>query len=138
MKKYPNRALRNLLLQLRLVSNRDLFLLLLGKVEMMASTDPGAAKFLKTYGPHGWLATPSEWQRSYLHGLPTTSIVVERVHRECKRVWFSYRKSHSFILPSCCSLLRTGPPTRPSRLLSTKCASSSRNALCDATALKKI
>ena len=96
MKKYPNRALRNLLLQLRLVSNRDLFLLLLGKVEMMASTDPGAAKFLKTYGPHGWLATPSEWQRSYLHGLPTTSIVVERVHRECKRVWFSYRFNVTF------------------------------------------
>ena len=86
MKKFTNRDLRNLLLQIRVVSNRDLFHLLLCRIEIMAATDLAAAKFIRSYGNHGWLATPKEWQRSYLHGCPTTSIVVERVHREVKRV----------------------------------------------------
>ena len=78
--------MRNLLLQLRVEPRRDHYHLLMTRVESLVATNPAAAKFYRSYGPDGWLATPKEWQRSFLPGCPITSIAVERVNREVKRV----------------------------------------------------
>ena len=58
----------------------------MSQIEERAATDKAAASFWRNYGPTGWLATVDEWQRSFLAGCPTSSIIIERVHREVKRV----------------------------------------------------
>ena len=76
----------NLVQNLRIQADHNMFLLIMTQIKNMAEGSKDAASFLANYGEKGTLASPDEWQRSHLLGFPTTSICIERIHREVKRV----------------------------------------------------
>ena len=84
--KVSDKKLMNLIRQLRVTCDRSLVHLILCTIEKMVPSSKGAAYFINSYGPDGSVATPSEWQRSFLKGLPTSSVVIERVHCQVKKV----------------------------------------------------
>ena len=72
---------------MRLETDVDSFHMRLLRIEKLAEEgDEGAQYFLQYYGYNGVCSSPTEWARAFLLGLPSTSVPLERFHREVKRV----------------------------------------------------
>ena len=90
VKPLRDKTVSSMIQNLRVQADPELFLLILTQLKNLAQSSAEAATFLKSYGESGKIATPPEWQRSYLPGLPPTSISIERIHREVKRVSLTF------------------------------------------------
>ena len=87
VRKVKDKTLLALLRQLRVETNKEKFAVRYLRVEDMANAGHKEAQhFIRVYGHRGTHSSPAEWSRAYVIDFPTSSVSLERHHREIKRV----------------------------------------------------
>ena len=82
---------------MRVETNKQKFAVRYLRIEAMANSGhKEAQKFLRVYGHGGTHSSPAEWCRAYVLDFPTSSVSLERHHREIKRVMCHFKPLHVY------------------------------------------